>query len=355
MRWLTALLATNLALGAEPAEYVQLLPAGEFAARDGRLGEGKTWKVDDVLGARLAAEFTATARRTPIVIDYDHHTLYVATTGVKAVAAAWMSGAEWRPGKGLFAKTEWTAAAAQHIRNREYGFISPVLLYDEDTLEVKGVALAGLVNYPALLGMEPVLTQLATQFPQENTMNPILAALLSGLGLPETATQEQASTALAALLALKTKPAAPVVPAALATALKLPAGADEAAALAAVQVLLKPDASGLAAMAALQGEVATLRKQVEGDKVKNTVDAAVLAGKLIPAQRDWAIALGEKDFAALSTFLASAPVMTLTGQSGGRTAADGGAGDHAATALHAHVAGLFGFTPAELAAKPKQA
>lgn len=345
MRLLSALLSATFALGAGAAqEWIQLLPAGEFAARDGRPGPGRSWHVNDALGARLAADFTAVAKKTPVVIDYDHQTLHLAKHGQKAPAAGWMSAAEWRPGQGLFAKTEWTAAAAEHIAQREYGFISPVLLYDPDTLEVSGVALAALVNYPALLGMEPVLAQLATQFQQEqDTMNPILAALLAGLGLAETATQEQAMTALNALVALKSKPAVPV---ALATALKLQPGADEAAALAAVATLGAPDVAGTAAMAAMQAQIAELTTQINGDKLTAAVDGAITAGKLLPAQRDWALGLGKKDMAALSAYLDSAPVMHLSGQTGGKPAPGGAV---ASDALATQVMTAFGLTPEQFA------
>lgn len=351
MRLLTALLASTLALGASAGEgWVQLLPAGEFASRDGRPGPGKTWRLNDEQGARLAANFSAIAAQTPIVIDYDHQTLYVAQNGQRAPAAGWMSSAEWRPGQGLFAKRKWTANAAQLIEQEEYSYISPVLLYDEDSLEITGVAMASLVNYPGLLGMHPVHAALANQFPQEKTpMNPILIALLSGLGLTESATLEQAT---AALNALKAKPPVPV---ALATALKLQPGADEAAALAAVTALSATGGSATAAIAALQGQVAQLQSQLTGDKVTTMVDQAIAEGKLLPAQRDWALGYGKQDMAALQGFIAAAPVLTgLAGQTNGlpRKTSDSQAGDP----LAGQVMKAFNLTPEQFAAgQPKTA
>lgn len=353
MRLLTALLASTLALNASAAgDWLQLLPAGEFSSRDGRPGPGKKWRLTDEQGARLAAQFTAVAAQTPIVIDYDHQTLYVAQHGQKAPAAGWMASAEWRPGQGLFAKRKWTAAAAQLIGAEEYAYISPVLMYDEETLEIKSVAMAALVNYPGLLGMHPAAAALATQFLQEKTpMNPILIALLSGLGLAETATLEQATTALNAL---KNKPPVPVVPAALATALHLQAGADEAAALAAVAALGKPDGTATAAMAAMQGQLAALTAQINEGKVVEAVDKAIADQKLVPAQRDWALGLGRKDMAQLSAYIAAAPVLAgLSGQSGNR-AANTGAGGDVVDPLAGQVMASFGLTAEQFAAgKPK--
>lgn len=172
-------------------------------------------------------------------------------------------------------------------------------------------------------------------------MNPILAALLAGLGLTETATLDQAQTALAALKAPK-----PAIPAALATALQLQEGADEAAALAAVAALGRTDTAAATAMAALQTQLAELQAQINGDKVTGVVDGAIAAGKLLPAQRDWALGLGRKDMAALSAYVASAPVMHLQGQSEGKDRTGSPVAD---AALATQVAGAFGLTPEQFA------
>jgi phage I-like protein len=359
MRLLQALLAATLPAAAGAGGRVQLLPAGEFAARDGRPGPGKKWKLSDAAGIALAASLNATAAQTPLVIDYDHRTLYVAEHGGEAPAAGWMRGGfEWLAGQGLFAPVEWTARAKASIEAGEYRFVSPVVQFDDDTGEIKGVAMAALVNYPAILGMQPALAALAAQFPhQEHTMNPILQALLTGLGLSESATLEQATAALSAVqAAAKQKP--PVLSAALAGALGVKPEADEAAALAAINTIKTTSAAGgdaatVQAMAALQGEIATLRAQVQGDKVTAMVDDAIKAGKLIPAQRDWALNYGKSSLEALSGFLATAvPMAGLQGQSGEHK--PGGAGGVAIEALGAQVAAVFGLT-AEQFAKGKPA
>ncbi len=158
-----SLLAAALSLAAGSATgAAQLLPAGEFAARDGRPGPGKTWHVSDEQGRSLAAKLNATAARTPIVIDYDHRTLYVAQHGGKAEAAGWIKSVEWRQGQGLFAFVEWTAAAAKRIAEGEYRYISPVISTDPKTGQLTGIVMASLVNLPALLGMEPAMIALSS-------------------------------------------------------------------------------------------------------------------------------------------------------------------------------------------------
>lgn len=385
MRLAAALLASTFA--AASVGQIQLLPAGEFAARDGRPETAGTYKLTDQRGRELAAELTATAAKTPVVVDYDHRSIYVAEHGGKAEAAGWITRADWRDGVGLFATVEWTQAAAQHIKSGEYRYVSPVFFHDRDTGEVKQVVMAALVNHPALLGMEPALAALSAIVPrQENSMTTLLVALAAALGVQNFANDEAAITAvkalktkadapakavlpaalfaalglaagaeetavLSAVTALKSKPA---VPAALATELGLAAGADEAAALAAVKTLKTPATEQLAVIAQLQGQLAVLSAHVNGDRVSRIVDDAIAAHKLPPALRDQYLALGKKDEASLVAILAATPVIPgLAGQSGGQER--GGDGLTALSATQSLIAAQLGIDPAayakELAAK----
>lgn len=344
MRLITALLASAFALSPTAGE-AQLLPAGSFAARDGRPGLGRSWHVNDAQGRRLAADINAVAEKTPIVIDYEHQTLRAEANGQPAPAAGWITRVEWRAGQGLFAAVNWTDAAKARIASGEYRYISPVITADEAGTVV-GMHLAALVNHPALLGMEPVVAQLAARFnqpePTESSMA-LLAALIALLGLPATTTETDITTAIKAqhgeLQALKAKPALPVP---LVTALGLQAGADEAAALSAVSELQTRatvgDKSATTAMAALQTQLATLTTQINTEKVNKAVEDAIAAHKLVPAQRDWATKLGKLDMAQLSAFIASAPVLQgLSGQSNGDPGGEGSDQDGNDIALRAKV------------------
>lgn len=346
MHLLTALLATNFALAGDAGE-AQLLPAGDFAARDGRPGKGLAWHVDDAAGERLAAALSATAAATPVVIDYDHQTLHVNRHGAKAPAAGWMLSAEWRAGQGLFAKVDWTPAAKKHIAEREYRFISPVLHYDRDTGRIENVALAALVNYPALTGMQAAA--LAAQFdlsPQETRDMAFPASLIKALGLAALATEAEV---LAAIDALKTTKPAPLT-AALAGALEIDAGADEAAVLAAVAALKTPKANdaALASVTALQGQVAALTARLNDDALAKLIAEGEAAGKITPATKPMLLEMGKKDLAALSAFVAALPVIPgLAGQSGGK---DPGAAAPAETAaLAADLQRAFGLSAEQFA------
>lgn len=366
MRLIAALLAASLAVPA--TGLAQLLPAGEFNARDGRPGPGKKWIVTDAQGQALAAAMNAIASRTPIAIDYDHQTLHVTKTGAKAPAAGWIQQVEWRAAEGLFAKVEWTAAARAHIDAGEYRYLSPVLFFDEDTGVVQQVAMASLVNLPGIVGMDPVVAALSAFGPGIEPATPaskgnsvdLLVALATMLGLAAGTDQ---NAVLAAVQSLKTKAEAPppkaALPAALSTALGLAEGADEAAALSAITALKAPDASAasaVTAMQAMQVQIAALTAQINGEKLTATVDQALAAGKLLPAQKDWALELGKKDMAALNAYLATAvPVAGLQGQSGGKQIDAGNAGHTDATALSADLQRAFGLSAEQFAKGATQA
>lgn len=329
---LTAILAATLQLAS--SGQVQLLPAGEFKARDGRPGKGLTWKLDDAQGAALAARVNADIALNQLVIDYEHQTLLAPANGQRAPAAGWVKSVEWRSGEGLFGQVEWTAAARAHIDAGEYRYLSPVIKYDPKSGVVTGIDLAALTNYPALQGMDPAVAALtrrndiATDPPPENHMA-LLAALIAALGMPAETTEAAALSAVSTLQAKK----APPLSDAIATALGLKPGADEAAALSAVNALKASESTTTQLIATLTADVAALRTQLNNGELTQLVDGAIEAGKFSPAHRDWLLGLGRKDLAALRTQIAASPV--IPGLKGQKPAGDGGGGGAATAALTA--------------------
>ncbi|MCW5657442.1 MAG: hypothetical protein KIT60_07045 [Burkholderiaceae bacterium] len=344
MRLFAALLASTFALAANGE--AQLLPAGEFAARDGRPGPGKRWRVTDEQGRRIAATLSATAAITPVVIDYEHQTLLAKSNGQAAPAAGWIRGAAWRPGEGLFANVEWTAAAKARIDAGEYRYISPVITFDEDGT-VTSVQLAALVNHPALLGMEPVVAQLATQFSslqEEKASMTLLASLIAALGLPADTPE---ATALTAVTTLSAAPNKTKMAEALAGALGLQPSVDQTTALAAISALRRSrdamidalglqrdvdQATALAAIATMKGsgddartQLAMLQAEVVALKTRETerelqvlLDDAIAQHKITPAQRESLATIGKTQLAWLKGHLQGLkPIPGLEGQSGG--------------------------------------
>ena len=311
---------------------IQVLPAGEFRAYDGRPGDVAAWRMDATTARRLQ-EWMA-ARGRDLVIDYDHHTLTTGTTGQKAIAAGWIKGLEWRAGQGLFATVEWTPAARAHIAAKEYRYISPVFTYDEQGYPLALLHVA-LTNDPALDGMDEVrlaaasraaagtalggaLSSPPAQSLKECNMDELLKALFALLGLADDASEEDALAALQEY----------------ADAAK--ANADQVASLTAdvtkkdqEVAALKANTGGtpdpakfvpVAALSGLQAEVAVLKADARTREVDGMVAAALSAGKLTPALEAWARDLGKQDPKQLKAYLEQAPaIAALSGtQTGGR-------------------------------------
>lgn len=344
MRIAAALLATALPLTANGK--AQVLPAGQFKARDGRPGPGKFWQLDDAAGVALAAKLSASAARTPISIDYEHQTVHAKTNGQPAPSSGHMLSFDWQPGKGMYADVRWTPRAKAYIDAEEYAWISPVLLTDAAD-QVVGLYNAALVSAPALDGMDAVQVALqAMSFggepttpttPSQEPSVTLLAALIAGLGLPADTTQDKALATVATLkVTADAASARPVVPVALATALALQPNADEATAVAALNARLQQSAT---LISGLQTQVTTLSadlQQARQADAKGELDALIATcladGRVVPATEKLWRDLGTKDLAQCKVMLAAQPPTIQPGGSqtqgkppGGAAAAGGDA------------------------------
>lgn len=313
-----ALLSSALTLQA--GQPVQLTPAGEFAAWDGRPGKGLTWKLSNADGRALCKRMNERHQRGPAFnFDYEHQTVLAEQNGQPAPAAGWSRSFEWRDDTGLFANpVEWTKRAAAHIESDEYRYISPALLYDTDTGCVFGVHNASLVNIPALDELPGVMARLSAQFsssstPEQSSMN--LAQLLAALGLPATATEAEATSAIATLRQR----------------------ADRADDLNTQLVTLKaapPDAAKFVAIDrfnAVSTELATLKAAHATAEVDKLIGDAKTAGKVVSEaiEATWRD-VGKSDLALLKKLVDGTPANpALAGQqqSGGKPPAGGSGAD----------------------------
>lgn len=297
---------------------IQLLPAGRFYGRDGRPTDAPGWFLDAALAQVLIA--AASVRNTPYVIDYEHQTLLAKENGKPAPAAGWFKSLEWRDGVGLFAvDVEWTTPAQEFIATKQYRFISPVIGYDRPTGAVTALFMAAATNNPAIDGMDSVLLAAAAlhfTFPtasltQELPMDELLEQLRWLLNMPVGSTATDVQAQLKKLLDLIKEDST----AAAAATFDLPALIVAHRVAVASLSSAVPDPSKyvpIAAMVGLQQKVAQLTAQGNLSELDSTVKAALAAGKLVPAQEEWARALGGQNMAALTGYLATAPeIVTL--------------------------------------------
>lgn len=309
---------------------IQLFPAGEFRAVDGRPVECDAWLMTREIAEMLIAQVAA--RQTPYVIDYEHQTLRASQNGKPAPAAGWFTDIAWREGDGLYAiNVEWTEAAAAAITAKEYRFISPVFNYDKNG-HVTVLLHAALTNTPAVDGMDEVMLAAASQFaalsqPTEEDLtvdDELIKELLSNLrwmlNLPATATAEDIKTELQKAIDLISNGQGTTV-AANQSLVDLLKGKETLIADLSSKAYDPTKHVPLAGYLELQAKYNEALNAGQQQEVNGLIQAALSDGRLNTSMKDWAEELGRKDPDALKGYLEKAtPIAALTQlQSKGKT------------------------------------
>ncbi|MBQ9206869.1 MAG: hypothetical protein IJ158_09170 [Treponema sp.] len=249
-------LCLNAADGEVPSR-IQILPAGaEICGVDGR-----HWKNSDP--AALCAKMNASSRVTVkngCVIDENHSTDLAAPKGGQAPALGWFKNFTVEADGSTWADVEWNSRGEQAVANREYRYISPVFTRDKDG-NILEILRAALTNNPNL--DNPALNS-SQETAEEKNMDKELCA---ALGIPETATVQDA---LAAIAQLKTE-----LNSAQSKTVDLAAYAPRADLTAAQQRAEKAER-----------ELAELNAASLKEKATAAVEQAVKDGKIAPASKD---------------------------------------------------------------------
>ena len=293
MNPIIALIALETA-GQAP-EWVRLLPLGEVTLGDGREG----FTVDEAALAAIAAGFRE--RGLDLVVDYEHQSL----SGEKAPAAGWIKELEAR-GDGLWMRVEWTETARRHITSKEYRYFSPVLRIEPETRRPVRLLHGALTNTPAMNDLLPLAAKLAIlrpaaacaagySFQEENVMKKQLMELLGITG-------EQPDEEILSLADARLKLAGALQE--IGEILGLPAAEATTAKIKGAILALK---QGQDALARVQTELAGLKSDLAARDAQALVDEALKAGKVTPAQKDWALKYAREDAEGFKTFVAQAP------------------------------------------------
>jgi phage I-like protein len=310
-------------------DQIQLLPAGLFRSLDGRPDDviAGSWRLTAQDAALVIA--AAAERINPYVIDYEHQTLMAEKNGQPAPAAGWWKAMSFVGDKGLLGTdVQWTPRARQMIDGGEYKYISPVFLYDKTTGAVLRMLHAALTNNPGLDGMKELASQAALRYlsrdnstdqpHKEHLMDKTKLAVLLGLAwaasgtAPATADNEIEQ----AITALKAK-------------------ADKTDGLTTEVAALKGNQADptrfvpISQVEDLKTQLAALSARINGGELDNVVAAALTAGKLLPAQEQWARELGAKDLASLKGYIEKTPAIAALSnqQTNGRKPGESGNGD----------------------------
>ncbi|ODT20473.1 MAG: hypothetical protein ABS35_19595 [Kaistia sp. SCN 65-12] len=300
-----AIAAHAATLSVESAEgasaWVQLLPIGSFQSRDGRYGAHRL--VDRAAMGDVIAATLKRAGATEIVVDYDHQTVYAARpeVGGTAIAAGWIKQIEARD-DGIWGRVAWTAAASAKIRAGEYRYLSPVYSFDAASGDVGVIISAALTNSPNL--DLAVVTASALAF--NPTTGAPMKSIAKALGLAEDADE---AAVLAAVTTLQGDRAAVASAAGLAT------NAATTAIVTAIQAATPDPAKFVPAeqVATMQTQLSQLQAGIAADKAETAVQAAISAGKLIPALKDWGLSLAKSDPAAFADYVAKQATVVAPG------------------------------------------
>lgn len=304
------LCALNNAAGQTP-EWIEVLPQGP----DIKGLDGRAWRMASAAGVVAASQ-----SRLPVVVDYEHASELLAPKGHEAPASGWITAFEARDGA-VWGRVEWTPRAANMIAAREYRFVSPVFRHSKagDVLRIESV---GLVNQPNLKmtalcrrdgdGATDIDddTQPATKDTCMDKTQRI--ALCRALGLADEAADDAILTAVAKLKA------------------------DETTARNRAETPPLDKFVPRADFDKVQAERDTAINSINADKkarleaeITTAVDAAVAAGKIPPATKDYHVAncRAEGGLDRFKAYVAATPVMTGVSQIEGKqpgAAADGG-------------------------------
>ncbi|HZO81131.1 MAG TPA: phage protease [Candidatus Binataceae bacterium] len=291
---------------AAPPEWVMLIPTGEFSGRDGR----GPFRLSDPAAVIAATNELAMAAGLPI--DYDHATDFAAPKGRPAPAAGWICELAAREGA-LWGRVEWTPHGAMAIASREYRYISPVFQYTAEG-EVMRLLRAGLTNNPNLyLTAISARAAASAGHARDGIMHSLLDELRKLLGLPDEASAEEALAAVRALLSGDADDDAQDAANGEASA-EHERGAEGARADGGAMSAGGADADParyvpVAQFQKVLSELNRMRAQGARERAERAVDEAIRAGKLIPAQREWAVSYCQADVDGFAAFVARQPAV----------------------------------------------
>ena len=295
-------------------EVISVLPLGHVTSAKGE------FNVDGESFSAMKAQIAQ--RGVDLVVDYEHQTL----TGEQAPAAGWVKELFLDDGQ-IKARVEWTDKAKAYLENREYRYLSPVITVRKTDNKAMGLHSIALTNTPAIEHMEAIVNSLNFEGGQ-NTMNEFMKKLAALLGLGEDATEEQVAEALKACVeenkslkesaaeAAKQQPAEDdkvVANKAVCELLGLKAGAATADVAAAIMALKGGNIGGVN----LVEQVKSLEAKLADRDAEEAVELALKAGKITPAQRDWAKGYALKSLDDFRGFVEKAPQVVPMGTVGG--------------------------------------
>ena len=285
-------------------EEVKILPVGTVNSEKG------DFIVDQESYKEMKAEMQR--RGIDIVIDYEHQTL----KDVQAPAGGWVKDLIYTP-EAIVAKVEWTPKAKEYLKNKEYRYLSPVVLTRKSDSKAVVLHSLALTNTPAINGMFAIVN--SVDFDTYNTptggKEMDLQRIKELLGLPAETPEEDVMNALVKVLEKvkdapdpKTEEDKEVVAnSVILGLLELPADSKTEDVTTKIMALK----AGASQRDQEMKETLERLKQKEAD---DAVMMALKAGKITAAQKDWAKEYALKDRKGFDSFVEKAPAVVPVGK-----------------------------------------
>ncbi len=297
----------------ECPDKIKILPVGRINSEKG------DFVVDEESYNAMKAEMQR--RGIDIVIDYEHQTLQ----DVQAPASGWVKELIYTP-EAIIAKVEWTQKAQEYLKNKEYRYLSPVVLTRKKDNKAVALHSLALTNTPAINGMFAIVNSanietendtggkgmdlqklkellgLPADAAEETIMNALMEKLGGAEKKEESETKEEpepgkeqeketevvANSVILGLLGLKENAKTEDVAGKI---MALKAGADSQ-----------------------QQEITDALNRLKNREADEVVMNALKAGKITAAQKDWAKDYVLKDRKGFDAFIEKAPVVVPVGK-----------------------------------------
>lgn len=277
----------------EAPDEIKLLPLGKVHSQKG------DFLVDDESYELINRQFKE--RGLDLVIDYEHQTL----KDVQAPAGGWIKELI-KQEDAIAAKVEWTPRAKEYLRNKEYKYLSPVVICRKSDGKAVALHSAALTNTPAIDRMFALVNSIDIDLEgdvdmEEGGTRMELKKIIELLGLPEGATEEDVVKALSA--ARKAAEGETVANKTILGLLELKEDARTEDVAAKIMALKGTEEKSKDEM------VMELKRRLDEKDADGLVMNALKQGKISAAQKEWAKEYALKDPKGFEAFVAKAPTV----------------------------------------------
>lgn len=242
-------------------------------------------------------------RGLDIVIDYEHQTL----DGVQAPAAGWIKELSLSD-NAIEATVEWTPKAQEYLKNKEYRYLSPVVLVRNKDKKAVILHSAALTNTPAISGMFAIVNSSDIEGGFEEM--DFAMEIRKLLGVDESTSDEDVVKKVKSLIDAAPAGTELVANKTILGLLDLDQSSKTEDVSAAIMALKQP--SNFVPKA----DYESVKKRLDEKDADELVEKALKDGKITAAQKSWATEYALKDKTGFEKFVEKAPKAVPMGELG---------------------------------------